>query len=100
LEEEFGVPFAFYDAATGLPIAKETHGPAQLDPAAVSQLVRDGRVKVIPQPKGPCQMMLGICEGGRPTLVASAEYIPLTRKKPELVPFSAGNFRVASPYIR
>src|SRR5476651_1362164 len=72
LREEFGVPFAFYDARTGAEIlqdeeplglndAGEPAAPA-LDDATVRQLALDGRARVLATSDGGYQVALLLYE--------------------------------------
>ena len=77
LRDEFGVPFLFYDAATGLPVrAGDEAIPAaglHFSPAQVAELAADGRARVTPLAEDRFQMVLLLHEGGSPVLVAAGE---------------------------
>jgi HD-GYP domain-containing protein (c-di-GMP phosphodiesterase class II) len=73
LREEFGVPFAFYDASSGEPIpGHEGDGAAPLTLPEVLRLAADGQAVVTPREQGGYQLALPLHGGGRTTLVASA----------------------------
>jgi HD domain-containing protein len=89
LKREFGVPFAFFDAATGARVeAKDQEGipgPAvELDLEAVRDFGREGQALVTIQPTGWFRVVLVTQETGTPVLVAAGELPALTRTIAEL----------------
>ena len=88
--EEFGAPFRFYDAATGLPAdaSESAGGSAEWqaawpidDPAAVREVAAGGRAKARPARGNRYHLALPIFEadGGAPTLVASGAIAAIAR---------------------
>src|SRR5437762_2109453 len=77
LADEFGVPFVFYDGATGA-IFWEGQGErredeprnAPLDGDLLANLMADGRPRVVPQPDGGYQLSLLIHQSAQPALIA------------------------------
>ena len=91
LRDEFGVAFAFYDAATGAPVsAREEVDEAALPgmlltPTQVAEITADGRARVTPLSEDRYQLALLLHEAGRPVLVAAAEVVGLAQTIPEAV---------------
>ncbi|MCI0462728.1 MAG: hypothetical protein L0Z62_37745, partial [Gemmataceae bacterium] len=76
LRQEFGVPFAFYDAETGEPVWQAddlARPPAEvfLEPAEVLQLVRDGRARVTLSPERRYQVALLLYSARQPAFLAA-----------------------------
>jgi HD-GYP domain-containing protein (c-di-GMP phosphodiesterase class II) len=76
LEEEFGIPFVFYDTATGAVIRDRASGAAPsgtfqpLDTAVVKELSSDGRARVAPLDAAHYQLTLIHWDAQRPVLLA------------------------------
>jgi HD-GYP domain-containing protein (c-di-GMP phosphodiesterase class II) len=90
LREEFGVPFRFYDAATGEPVG--IAGPGEPDPppppedrAEVVRLASEDRTLVRCLAGGRFELILPFSESGRPVLVATGVIAALARAGPESV---------------
>jgi len=76
LREEFGVPFAFYDSATGAAVwgrdRQERPGSSvELPPDVVAALAADGRVQATRLGDGRYRLTLLLYETGKPILVAA-----------------------------
>jgi HD-GYP domain-containing protein (c-di-GMP phosphodiesterase class II) len=73
LREEFGAPFAFYDATNGEPIpGQEGDGAAFLTLPQVLRLAADGKAVATLREQGGYQVALPLHGSGQTTLVASA----------------------------
>ncbi|HLJ97622.1 MAG TPA: HD-GYP domain-containing protein [Gemmataceae bacterium] len=77
LEEEFGVPFTLFDAATGTMIPLDAHvaEPVSLDPPAVLALAREGRARWTPLSEHHDQLALPLYAQRKLAFVAVAEVI-------------------------
>ncbi len=78
LREEFNVPFAFFDAATGALVWNldpETDQPAlvELEAASVTELAHDGRARVTSLPDNRFRLSLLLYASRKPVLVAAGE---------------------------
>jgi HD-GYP domain-containing protein (c-di-GMP phosphodiesterase class II) len=88
LREEFGVPFAFYDAAGGNALAQ----PAEADqaapphtPEAILAFVAEGRARVRCLAGGAYELTLLTYDGGKPALVVVGKLAGLARTEAETV---------------
>ncbi len=103
LREEFGVPFACCDVATGTPVGQVSNLPdgrgrlatcptAELAPAAeltsetVARLAAEGRARVTPLPGRRFRLALVLVEAGRPILVAVGVLDAVTPEGGETAP--------------
>jgi len=74
LREEFGVPFALYDLATGLGVhGADQPGSPALDPTTLAELAADGRARVRVLPDGCFRLALVLHESGTPVWAAAGE---------------------------
>src|SRR2546425_10681058 len=80
LEEEFGVPFTLYDAASGTMISldpepgqPQNHEPVSVGPSAVSILAREGRAHLTPLPDHRYRLALPLYIQRKPIFVAVSE---------------------------
>jgi HD-GYP domain-containing protein (c-di-GMP phosphodiesterase class II) len=79
LREEFGVPFALYDLASGMGVwGADQPGSPVLDAATLAELAADGRARVRALPDGCYQLALVLHDSGSPVLAAAAELSSLT----------------------
>ena len=95
LREEFGVPFRFYEAGTGVPIdapaSEEKRSSVLLAPAPslegpmAIRLVADGRPRVQPLAGGRFQLVMPFPDADRPTTVAVGVLAALARTSGELI---------------
>jgi len=89
LFEEFGVPFAFYNAATGEAVRQHENAlepPAQprtyLEAEAVRALAKDGRARAAVRADDRIQLSLLLYTARQPALVAVGEIESLTNAEP------------------
>jgi HD-GYP domain-containing protein (c-di-GMP phosphodiesterase class II) len=74
LREEFGVPFALYDLASGQPVwGGDEPGSATLPAATLAELAEDRRARVTFLPDGCYQIALVLHDAGAPIWAAAAE---------------------------
>jgi HD-GYP domain-containing protein (c-di-GMP phosphodiesterase class II) len=88
LKKEFGVPFAFYDAAGGGLVqesdAEGTPAARSLEPAAAVRLALAEEADARLQPDGRFQLILVMHEHGAPVLVATGALAALTKTLPDM----------------
>src|SRR5260370_1516870 len=95
LREEFGVPFALFDAANGATVlepdpASHELAKLRLEPTTVRELAGDGRARVMPLADNRYQLILLLYAARKPSLLAVgiwqglslARQAPLTRSTP------------------
>jgi HD-GYP domain-containing protein (c-di-GMP phosphodiesterase class II) len=83
LQEEFGVAFRFFDAASGAPLGPKPEGGSPASPPPCLDVVADGRVRVVRLAEGGLQLALLAYRSGQPALVAVGVLPALTRAEPE-----------------
>jgi HD-GYP domain-containing protein (c-di-GMP phosphodiesterase class II) len=89
LKQEFGAPFAFYDAATGQRVEMKGHDEprecvAALEPEAVVRLAQEGQAAAVLMARNRFQLWMVLFEGRTPVLVAVGELPALARHVGEL----------------
>ena len=91
LRDEFGVPFLFYNAKTGMELKNEgaapdvvSGSPSSLELTDVHELASAGRVRVTPTADGHYQLALLLYEAREPVLVASGAVDALAKTAPDI----------------
>ena len=89
LHEEFGVPFAFFNAVNGEPVRDQDPKSKQsacimLQPAEVLKLTAEGRARVAPLDRARYQLSLLLYRAQEPILLAVGETAALAEPRKAL----------------